>query len=367
MRVAIDCRPFAWTGVGTYLKGAVPAILNLDEQTTYYLLFNEEQEFHHGAKNYEIIRIKALPFSLREQLEIPARLRTISLNIYYATFFNIPLLLPRSIRLITSIYDLALSRFPEQARTKFRKPYYELFIRAVLRRSRKLIVQSEYTKQELVRFFNYHQATRIYPGFDATSPEEVGTLKDLETKFSIQQPYLLYVGVNKLHKNLKTLVHAVADLAKKAEGKDIRLVIAGNKDTFYYDIEEGARVLCVADRVILTDYVNDHDLKTLYHHAFAYVSPAYLESGYSYPVLEAQKARIPVIASELDLEELGGDSVLYFNPYSIDDCRAKIERLLREPRLREELITRGKMNVQRFSVEQCARELIECFKEVANQ
>lgn len=362
MIIAIDCR-LIWTGIGRYLNSVLPVLLEIDRNNKYIFIINENPPNTINSKNVEYIRIKSKPFSFFEHIEIPFVLRNKKLKCYYSPLYNIPLFLTSKIVLITSIYDLVFSRFPKQAKTLFHKIYYELFIRLSLKKSNFIIVQSEYTRLELEKLYNYSKAIRIYPGFKPMLQNTRDPKSSLKKRFGINYDYILYVGVNKYHKNLKTLVRAFNLLSHKSKYNKLQLVIAGPKNSFYYDIEKDILNLRISNKVILTDYIDDNMLALLYSSALIYISPSYLEGGFCYPVLEAQSFKIPVIASEIDLKELGNDSILYFNPYSINDCIEKIERLINSESLRKQLVVKGNENIKRFSVKTCAQELLNIFNQ----
>ena len=78
--------------------------------------------------------------------------------------------------------------------------------------------------------------------------------------------------------------------------------------------------------------------------------------------LEAQSLGIPVLTSNTSsLPEVGGDSVLYVDPYSIEDITRGMEKIAFDEKLREDLIKKGFENIKRFSWEKTARELLALF------
>ena len=335
----------------------------MDKDNKYYLIINRDQNV--DARSGTLVYVKSPPLSILQQLEISKIVRRINPDIYYATYFlDIPLLLPKRVKLITSIYDLAFSYFPEQSRTIFHRLYYEIFIRLALRKSAGVLVQSDHTKSDLEEHFRYMDACRIYPGFEASRLTSNRDFGYISSKYGVKKPYLLYVGANKPHKNLKSLVNAFNTVVMNNNRLNLSLIIAGPIEKTFYDIEQDVAKLDITRRVSITGYVSNEELALLYENAFAYVSPAYLESGYCYPVLEAQAAGKPVLVSEIDLKELCGESALYFNPYDTSDLVEKLQVMIESDSLREELGRLGKENVKKFTARRCASEILKYFEAI---
>ena len=66
-----------------------------------------------------------------------------------------------------------------------------------------------------------------------------------------------------------------------------------------------------------------------------------------------------ICSNKASITEVGKDSVIYCNPYDINDIKEKIELLLENENLRQELIQKGFKNIKRFSWEKSAKKIIE--------
>jgi glycosyltransferase involved in cell wall biosynthesis len=93
---------------------------------------------------------------------------------------------------------------------------------------------------------------------------------------------------------------------------------------------------------------------------------ASLYEGFGLPILEAQAMGRPVITSNFGaMREAAGDAALLVDPYSVEEIRAAILRIKNEPQLREELVRKGRENVERFRPEAVARQYAEIYRRLA--
>jgi glycosyltransferase involved in cell wall biosynthesis len=93
-----------------------------------------------------------------------------------------------------------------------------------------------------------------------------------------------------------------------------------------------------------------------------------LYEGFGMPLLEAFDAGTPVLCSNTtSLPEVGGDAVLSCDPTDIDAMSGLMDRILREPDLRHELVARGQQQLKHYSWEQSADNLMAACERVAER
>lgn len=146
--------------------------------------------------------------------------------------------------------------------------------------------------------------------------------------------YVLYVGNDYPHKNLK------------------RLRLAFEKLNIDYEL------------VLVTEFVSNEKLDKFYRNASLYVQPSLIE-GFGLSPLEAMKRGVPVAASKLaSLPEILGNAAIYFNPLDINDIAEKIKKVLLNKDLREELIQKGFEQVKNYSWKKMAEKTLEIYKKI---
>jgi alpha-1,3-rhamnosyl/mannosyltransferase len=112
-------------------------------------------------------------------------------------------------------------------------------------------------------------------------------------------------------------------------------------------------------------YVPEADLPGITAGAAVFAYPSLYE-GFGFPVAQAMAAGVPVITSNLSsLPEIAGGAAALVDPRSIAEIRGALERLLTSPAMRERLAREGKVQARRFRWENCARESVEFFRQIA--
>jgi glycosyltransferase involved in cell wall biosynthesis len=80
--------------------------------------------------------------------------------------------------------------------------------------------------------------------------------------------------------------------------------------------------------------------------------------GFGIPILEAMYCDTPVITSETSsMPEVGGDSVLYVNPNSVESITNAMIKLYHDRELRENLIKKSRIQREKFTWEKTADKL----------
>jgi len=179
------------------------------------------------------------------------------------------------------------------------------------------------------------------------------------------RPYVLYVGVDRPHKNLIRLVRAFVrfhDTVHWSSGAAPYLWLAG--------VGEGSRELRAevkglesVDSVRLTEALTDNCLRRAYRESrvVAYVSTS---EGFGLPILEALAAGVPVVAANASsLPEVAGDAATYVSPGDEVDIARGLALTWWDDTLRRSLVERGARRVEEFSWEATARETLQAYSD----
>lgn len=274
--------------------------------------------------------------------------------IFYPTMFA-PLVKFGNKKVVTTIHDIA---FITQAKSFsiFFQIYYKYSIKRVIKKADRIITVSNFSKKEIEKYFpkSIGKINVIHLGMDSI----FRPMNNIEKKNQI-----LYVGSLNERKNFIGVLKAF-DLLNKNEYK---LVIVGNFFGTFNLSNEAQEYINRAKNnpnIEFKQGVSNEELVKIYNQSKIFLFPSFYE-GFGLPVLEAISCGTPVICSNVSsLPEVGGDAVIYCNPYDVDDIKNKIELVLNDENLQKEMIQKGLNRSKLFSWEKSAQEHIKIFKEL---
>ena len=266
-----------------------------------------------------------------------------------------PIFVPKSKKLVVTIHDVAFLIYPESFSSFFRI-YYKLIMPVVVKRADKIITVSNYSKNELEKYYPLSKGKIevIYLGLN----EGFKVLDNIKKKNQI-----LYVGSINKRKNFIGVIKAF----KLLNQKDFTLLIVGNFST-NFSIDELDKIILEKAKtnpnIAFKSGISDEELVKLYNESKLFVFPSFYE-GFGLPVLEAMACGTPVVCSNSSsLPEVGGDAVVYCDPHSIENIKEKIEMVLSDEVLQQKMIQKGLERAKEFSWEKSADEHVKVFQEV---
>jgi len=174
-------------------------------------------------------------------------------------------------------------------------------------------------------------------------------------------PYILSVGTLEPRKNLGVVLTAYQQLVRQMPDVP-RLVIVGARGWMQENIRTSAEDLGIADRVMLTGFVSDAELKALYAQAMMLVYPSLYE-GFGFPVLEAMSSGCPVITSNRSsLPEVAGEAGILVDPDNTQQLVAAMRLVLNDIGLAQKMRQLGQNRAELFSWQRCARETAAVYR-----
>jgi glycosyltransferase involved in cell wall biosynthesis len=207
---------------------------------------------------------------------------------------------------------------------------------------------------------------RFYP----QPPDEVARVR---AAHNLPPEMVLFVGINKPHKNLVRLIEAFGRLLQ--QGSSATLVLAGPWDDRYPEAKAAAASmpgrrpgnLPTGERVRFLGPVADADLPALYAAATVFVLPSLYE-GFGLPVLEAMACGAAVACSNTSsLPEIAGDAALTFDPQDVEAIAGAIGQLLGDEELRGRMVQAGLVQAAGFTWEKTAALTLAVYRQVQGQ
>lgn len=354
-------------GIGRYVRNLAAALIPLlaeDQRLT--LLWDPSTPGGWDPKGLASDRVQRLPapvspFGLAQQWQIPRILRQLPASaqdsIYHSPYYLMPY--RTGLPTVLTFYDLISLRYPEYVSPQARL-FFRLATQMALWPAQRVVAISQSARRDLLHYFSI-PADRVEvtplapdPRFQPQSQAEIARIRE---QYNLPSLFLLYLGINKPHKNLLTLLEAYAPLATP----NFPLVIAGAWDSRYPQSKERVTALGLEKSVHFLGQVDDADLPGLYAAAALFVFPSRYE-GFGLPVLEAMACATPVLCSNSSsLPEIVEDAALTFDPGDRVAMQAVLDRAMQDSALRAQLSQWGVARAQTFSWAATAAQTLDVY------
>jgi glycosyltransferase involved in cell wall biosynthesis len=352
--VVVDARMARDGGIGTYLQALVPRLAQLRPEWRFTTLGDARVMRAldwDRLPNVRLTHCRARIFSLREQVELPLRWGRAT-DLFWAPNYNVPMVMPPS--LVVTIHDVNHLALPELLGGTLRRAYARRLLTSAVRRAREVLFDSEFTRRETERVLGTPcgHGTVVHAAVES----DWSNARAQSPQRPITDPYFLYVGNIKRHKNVPLLMRAFHRI-KDAIAH--RLVLIGRTDGLRADPEVAAVLPLLGDRAMVLGEVPGQQLRQYVAHADALVT-ASLYEGFGLPPLEAMAAGCPcVVSSAGSLPEICGDAALYCDPHDESSVATALRRVAHSPALRSELVERGRARAAQFSWERSAAMTVD--------
>lgn len=375
MTIGIDARFYgpSGKGLGRYVQRLIENLEKTDNVNDYVVFLSDENwaEYNPTSPRFRKVRARFGWYSWAEQFKMPSLISQEKIDLMHYPHFNVAVFTPCPF--VVTIHDLILFHFPTRRASTlgpikyfFKQLGYKFVISRAVSKSQKIITVSNYTKQDILKQFPEIPADKIVVTYEACDSVETGQLKlpdaDL-TKQGIKKPYLFYIGNAYPHKNLETLIDMFR-LLDQERPDQYQLILVGKNDYFYQRLQDYAKDLVAANKVVFFGFAPQAMLADLYRNARLYVFPSLLE-GFGLPPLEAMRYDLPVaVAGNSACPEILGDAALYFDPTDKQDILRVIKQGLDDPQLRAKLIKLGQAKTKQYSWHNCARQTLDVYNSI---
>lgn len=337
-----DARHLRQSGIGTYIGTLLPHLEEVfaDRGMTLAVLANEHATPSLRESTAIISEDEVAPmYSLSEQRSWKRALKSVRPRGFWVPHYPFPLasLSPgnRTMLLFVTVHDtLHIMREELSGHNRARQGYARVMLNLDVRRSRKIFTPSLATAACVT------DMAPSAPVMVTPIPVDDEWFTSADRGLApVEEPYLLYVGNTKWHKNLPLLLAAYAEAMQEIPQK---LVIAGSGEALR-DGDDRVRALAAAlgDRVEVMGRLDFAVLRALVAGADFLVMPS-LHEGAGLPPIEAMASRTGVLASDIPaLRETCGDGADYFDPYEAKSLVPLLRRYGTSDGDRAELAARG--------------------------
>lgn len=373
MHIGIDYTAAVWqgAGIGRYTRSLVGALLRLDRENRYTLLYaaglpGRPAPFldHVAALRQAHPHLRLRPFPLsdrylaiawqRLRLPVPVEAFCGRLDLFYSPDFVLP---PQWVgRRILTVHDLAYLIYPECAVPALGWYLHRAVPRSIAHADL-VLADSECTRQDVVHLLGVapEKVRTLYLGVEpAYRPLEEVEVAAARARYNLPARFLLTVGTVEPRKNLPRLCEALAGLP---DALRLPLVVAGKPGWLYEASFAAVERLGLRDAVRFLGFVPEADLPALYNLALALAYPSLYE-GFGLPPLEGMACGTPVLTSNVSsTPEVVGEAAVLVDPLDVGAIREGLRRLIEDDGLRAQLRAAGLERAREFTWEKAAGEL----------
>lgn len=298
------------------------------------------------------------------------------LDVLWVPAHTLPMLRAPWVKTAVTVHGLEYRWLPEY-NNWLQRWYLPLSTFYAAKEADRLICVSEATRRDLLSEIQIDtkKISVIWEGAESECGKyRVLSIKQREeifVKYNIHNTeYILFVGTVQPRKNVGDLIRAFAKFY--SSHRQYKLVIAGGVG---WRAEEDLKLpeeLEIPEAVIFAGRVSQIELQVLYLGARIYIQPSWTE-GFGLPVLEAMRARVPVIVSDGGaLPEVVGEGGVVVKLGSmnhksrrmgtvnfVERLAGAMERVVTDKKLRKKLITRGLKRVNDLTWTKTAQSTLE--------
>jgi len=394
MRIVLDATPIGVQtsdkgGVYRYISQLIAAIDEIGPSHQFTLLINychprhntafEEARRSFDSSRFEVVRGR-IPKALWMGGWIPAELVAGPLDVFHGLYdFVPPVVRGASVLTIHDLRYVSMDGSADSEVIRYIKDEPQLLaeyqhrlsffrqqctiIRKVARRARLIVTPSEFSKRSIVDILDVpaERVRVIHHGVsdELRRPVPRELLPGILQRFSISEPYLLFVGKLDPLKNLDMLLRAYSIVRRK---KGIRLVLAGPSGWYGAVLRQRAEELGIASNVTFTGHITDEELKALYQGASLMIFPSLFE-GFGLPVIEAMASGTPVVCSnDWSLPEVADKAALLVDPTSDEAIAEAVLKVLEDKDLYNSLRSAGLRRSEQFTWLEAARKTVLAYE-----
>jgi len=357
MRIAFDIRKLNDFGIGTYIRNLVLNLAELDRESHYFLIARDQDraELSTLPPNFSFIVDPSVESSYWNELILPYSLKKKGVEVLHTPHYRAPRFL--SCKSVITIHDCVHILFPNYASSRSAYNRGKQATKRAIKKSSHILTVSEATRRDLMRLFTVpgEKISVVYNAIDSravllNNQEEQ---KRVLERYQIQDPFLLYAGNIKPHKNIARTIEAFSvlktELKEDPLWKSLKLVIIGDELSKHQFLRRTVIRGGVQHDVRFFGFVPYETLKVFYKAAQIFVFPSLYE-GFGLAPLEAMANGTPVLTSNVSsLPEVLGEAALLVNPENVFEISRGLKHLLFDASLRSELVEKGLEQSRKYS------------------
>ncbi len=378
MRIAINALSAVAGGGVTYLNQLFKHLSETDKKNEYLIITttNGVKILHTNYKNFQMLSFQVPSRStafrlIWEQLFLRFILKKYKINILYSPA-NIGLIL---FHFPTVIMIQTVAPFDKEM-IKKQNLYYRLKFNLLriltslsIKKARNVIFISDKAKKELSHYYKLHDSETflIYHGKSELFKPDLDSrrLMEIKQKYGLDE-FLLYVSNIYKYKNFFELIHAFS-LIKDQINSNLKLALVGKSfdDRYTESLKTLVSNKGLEDRVIIFGHVPYEEVPYFYAMCRLFLYPSTCENCPNI-LIEAMACGSPILSSNVEpMPEICQDAAVYFDPFNPQDIAEKIQTVLKNNNLLQDLRLRSLKRADYFSWKETAKKTLQVLEENA--
>lgn len=351
----------------------IRALQEIDHVNDYFIFVKPDQDrlCITETRNFKIIEFSGMNYVIWEQIMLPFYSHKYKLDILHCTSNTAPVY--KFAPLVLTLHDVIFMEKSDAKNTstnyqKFGNLYRKWIVPRIVKKCERIITISEIEKANITKRLGLKDdaVTVIHNGVNCRFgiKPSLEMIQAIKKQFNLPIDYFFFLGNTEPRKNVRNTVKAFVEFAKK--NKQVILVITGVKQTFIEEILLEINKKEYLNRFVLTGFVDDQTLITLYSEAKVFLYPS-LREGFGLPILEAMALGIPVVTSNLSaMPEVAGEAAFMVNPHSIEEITEGMTTAYENEILRKEKIRIGYERPKYFTWQKTANKVLEIYQSLGN-
>ncbi len=375
MRIGIEAQRIFRTkkhGMDIVVLELIKALQLADTENLYYIFVKkgEDNNCLKETSNFKIIEVPGASYADWEQVFLPLYAKKYKLDVLHCTSNTAPIFY-RGTTIVT-LHDVIFLEQSQQTSTmswyqNMGRIYRKLIVPLSIKKASHVITVSEYERKRIGQILNIktENISVVYNAFGqhfsaVKNPAQIDTVKH---KYKLPANYIFYIGNTDPKKNIFNTIRAYRNYYISV-ADPLPLVIADIEETFLQTVLEKTDTKSLRKNIVLTDYILNADLPSIYAGASLFLYPSLRES-FGIPVLESMASGTPVITSNNSaLPEVAGGAAALVDATSEKNIAETMVQLLTEMNKATELIDKGYARIKNFSWNISATKLLNIYKTI---
>lgn len=363
MRIGIDVSALVKeaSGIGQAIINIIKVMMDEDKENEFFLFTYDKINLPFSLKsNWQLVDYGGANHKqIRYFTALPQILKKMKIEVFLGTRHYLPPFNSK-IRYVALVHDLIPLRMPELF-TKQHLLRFKVFTHLCKFQADSYLADSHSTKADIIHFMKVpaEKIEVVHLGANQrfTPERDEEAITEVMKRYGIKEKYLLCLSTVEPRKNMLRTIQAFEQCVLE-KNLPYKLVIVGGKGWNNGEIYDYVNNNNLQEHVIFTGYVSDEDVKNIYANASLFIY-ASLYEGFGLPPLEAMQSGIPVITSNnSSLPEVAGDACILVDPYSTEEIRDAIVKVLNSEELQQKMREKGIAQAKKFSWETCGKKML---------